>query len=75
MVLNHKKRFIFFNRVLIIAVEGKFICDGGEVAIDQDKVCDGNFDCPEGNYPYPKDESAWECASAGEYYVKLFYVF
>ena len=45
------------------------------MAIDQAQVCDGNFDCPKGNYPYPKDESAWECASAGEYWMKLFYVF
>ena len=49
-------------------VEGKFICWGGEVAIDENLVCDGNYDCPMDMWnDIASDESAYQCAAEGEH--------
>ena len=48
-------------------MEGKFICWGGEEAIDENLVCDGNFDCPVEFDDISSDETAYECAADGEH--------
>ena len=56
------------NYVSYFTVEGKFICWGGEVAIDENLVCDGNYDCPIMEHlGISSDELATDCAEDGEY--------
>ena len=48
-------------------MESKFICWGGEEAIDENLVCDGNFDCPVEFDDISSDETAYQCAADGEH--------
>ena len=52
----------FYHQKNYFTVEGKFICWGGEVAINESLVCDGNNDCAITEHGVGSDETAYECA-------------